>query len=53
MELNKAIARLEGNAQALFNQAAIARVKAEAMNETLEALKSLLKESEPEQEGEG
>ena len=52
MELNKAIKRLEGNAQERLNQAVIAQVKAQAVNETLEALKSLLKESEPEQEGE-
>jgi hypothetical protein len=50
VELNKAIKRLETNAQAQLNQAVIAQVKAQAVNETLEALKSLLKESEPEGE---
>ena len=48
MELNKAIKTLEGRAQAQMNQAVIAQVKAQAVNETLEALKSLLKESEAE-----
>lgn len=52
MELKKAIKQLEQRAQAQLNQAVIAQVKAQAVNETLEALQSLLKESEPEEEGE-
>ena len=50
MELQKAIKRIEQQAQTQLNQAVIAQVKAQAINEAMEALKSLLKESEAEGE---
>jgi hypothetical protein len=52
VELQKAIKRIEASAQTQLNQAVIAQVKAQAVNEAMEALKSLLKESEPEGEAE-
>jgi len=50
VELQKAIKRIEQQAQTQLNQAVIAQVKAQAINEAMEALKSLLKESEAEGE---